>query len=71
MPLFDGPGAMSPEAFAQLVGLTGALAPDVEVSLHRLNTFGLAVGCAVAAVRSGAPLPHNCLMPQRSRSLAL
>lgn len=52
--LFDGPGAMSPEAYAHLVRLTRALAPDVEVGLHPHNTFGLAVGCAVAAVRAGA-----------------
>ncbi|QJS99797.1 hypothetical protein G9272_05375 [Streptomyces asoensis] len=52
--LFDGPGAMSPEAFAHLVRLTKARAPQVEVGLHPHNTFGLAVGCAVAAVRAGA-----------------
>ncbi|MEU3618148.1 hypothetical protein ABZ725_38400 [Streptomyces sp. NPDC006872] len=52
--LFDGPGAMSPEAFAHLVGRTKALAPQVEIGLHPHNTFGLAVGCAVAAVRAGA-----------------
>ncbi|MFJ8110897.1 hypothetical protein [Streptomyces sp. NPDC096132] len=52
--LFDGPGAMSPEAYAHLVRLTRALAPAVEVGLHPHNTFGLAVGCAVAAVRAGA-----------------
>jgi isopropylmalate/homocitrate/citramalate synthase len=52
--LFDGPGAMSPEAYAHLVRLTRALAPDTEVGLHPHNTFGLAVGCAVAAVRAGA-----------------
>jgi isopropylmalate/homocitrate/citramalate synthase len=52
--LFDGPGAMSPEAFGYLVGRTKELAPDVEVGLHPHNTFGLAVGCAVAAARAGA-----------------
>lgn len=52
--LFDGPGAMSPEAFAHLVRLTKARAPRVEVGLHPHNTFGLAVGCAVAAIRAGA-----------------
>ncbi|NNN32342.1 hypothetical protein HLK59_18635 [Streptomyces sp. S3(2020)] len=52
--LFDGPGAMSPEAYAHLVRLTRTLAPDAEVGLHPHNTFGLAVGCAVAAVRAGA-----------------
>lgn len=52
--LFDGPGAMSPEAYGHLVRHTRTLAPDVEVGLHPHNTFGLAVGCAVAAVRAGA-----------------
>jgi isopropylmalate/homocitrate/citramalate synthase len=52
--LFDGPGAMSPEAFGRLVAQTRALAPQAEVGLHPHNTFGLAVGCAVAAARAGA-----------------
>ncbi|MGI5459965.1 hypothetical protein ACQEWB_43765 [Streptomyces sp. CA-249302] len=52
--LFDGPGAMSPEAYGYLVRQTRALAPHVEVGLHPHNTYGLAVGCAVAAVRAGA-----------------
>lgn len=52
--LFDGPGAMSPEAYGHLVRRTRAAAPEVEVGLHPHNTFGLAVGCAVAAVRAGA-----------------
>jgi isopropylmalate/homocitrate/citramalate synthase len=52
--LFDGPGAVGPEAFASLVTATRALAPDVEVGLHPHNTFGLAVACAVAAARAGA-----------------
>ena len=52
--LFDGPGAMSPEAYGFLVAQTKALAPDVEVGLHPHNTFGLAVACAVAAAKAGA-----------------
>ncbi|MEV6160743.1 hypothetical protein AB0L71_02205 [Streptomyces sp. NPDC052052] len=52
--LFDGPGAMSPEAYGHLVARTRELAPGVQVGLHPHNTFGLAVGCAVAAVRAGA-----------------
>jgi isopropylmalate/homocitrate/citramalate synthase len=52
--LFDGPGAVGPEAFASLVTATRALAPEVEVGLHPHNTFGLAVACAVAAARAGA-----------------
>ncbi|HTX25437.1 MAG TPA: hypothetical protein VME19_00310 [Streptosporangiaceae bacterium] len=52
--LFDGPGAVSPEAFAALVSQTKALAPEASVGLHPHNTFGLAVACAVAAARAGA-----------------
>ncbi|HEV7964434.1 MAG TPA: hypothetical protein VGP57_17970 [Actinoplanes sp.] len=52
--LFDGPGAMSPEAYGSLVRATKRLAPAVDVGLHPHNTFGLAVACAVAAARSGA-----------------
>ncbi|WP_019063488.1 hypothetical protein [Streptomyces prunicolor] len=52
--LFDGPGAMSPEAYGHLVTRTRELAPGVQVGLHPHNTFGLAVACAVAAVRAGA-----------------
>jgi isopropylmalate/homocitrate/citramalate synthase len=52
--LFDGPGAMSPEAFAYLVGRVADLAPGVRIGLHPHNTFGLAVGCAISAVLAGA-----------------
>lgn len=52
--LFDGPGALGPEAFALLVARVRELAPEVEIGLHPHNTFGLAVGCAVAAARAGA-----------------
>jgi len=52
--LFDGPGAVGPEAYAHLVARTRELAPDTEVGLHAHNTFGLAVACAVAAARAGA-----------------
>ncbi|MFJ4621180.1 hypothetical protein [Streptomyces sp. NPDC088812] len=52
--LFDGPGAMSPEAYAHLVARTGELAPGVDIGLHPHNTFGLAVACSLAAVRAGA-----------------
>jgi isopropylmalate/homocitrate/citramalate synthase len=52
--LFDGPGAMSPEAYGYLVAATKQLAPDVEVGLHPHNTFGMAVACAVAAAKAGA-----------------
>lgn len=52
--LFDGPGAVGPEAFAALVSRTRELAPGVEVGLHPHNTFGLAVACAVSAAKAGA-----------------
>ncbi|MEU5095390.1 hypothetical protein [Streptomyces sp. NPDC020996] len=52
--LFDGPGAMSPEAYAYVVRRTKELAPEVEVGVHPHNTFGLAVGCAIGAARAGA-----------------
>ena len=52
--LFDGPGAMSPEAFGILIRQTKALAPGVEIGLHPHNTFGLAVACAVEAAKAGA-----------------
>jgi isopropylmalate/homocitrate/citramalate synthase len=52
--LFDGPGAVGPEAYAHLVARTRELAPDAEVGLHPHNTFGLAVACAIAAARAGA-----------------
>lgn len=52
--LFDGPGALGPEAFALLVGKVRRLAPQVDIGLHPHNTFGMAVACAVSAVRAGA-----------------
>ncbi|HEY0535653.1 MAG TPA: hypothetical protein VGD29_29060 [Actinoplanes sp.] len=52
--LFDGPGALGPEAYGALVEMTKRLVPSVEVGLHPHNTFGLAVACAVAAARAGA-----------------
>jgi 2-isopropylmalate synthase len=52
--LFDGPGGVAPEAYADLVSATLEHAPGIEVGLHPHNTFGLAVACAVAAARAGA-----------------
>jgi len=52
--LFDGPGAVGPEAFATLVAQVRKLAPETEIGLHPHNTFGLATACAVAAARAGA-----------------
>lgn len=54
--LFDGPGAMGPEAMGLLVQQTRELAPDVEIGVHAHNTFGLATSCAVSAARSGASI---------------
>jgi hypothetical protein len=52
--LFDGPGAMSPEALGHMVGVTKQHFPDVLVGVHPHNTFGLSVAAAVAAARAGA-----------------
>lgn len=52
--LFDGPGAVGPEAFADLVSMVTSAAPGISVGIHPHNTFGLAVACAVSAVRAGA-----------------
>ncbi|RKT56126.1 hypothetical protein [Saccharothrix australiensis] len=50
--LFDGPGALGPEAFADLVRATAAA--GVPVGVHPHDTFGLAVACATASARAGA-----------------
>lgn len=52
--LFDGPGAMTPEAMSELVRRTRVLAPAARIGLHPHNTFGLAVAVAVAGARAGA-----------------
>lgn len=52
--LFDGPGAMSPEALGHMVAVTKQHFPDVPVGVHPHNTFGLSVAAAVAAARAGA-----------------
>ncbi|MEV6344235.1 hypothetical protein [Actinoplanes sp. NPDC051851] len=51
--LFDGPGALGPEAFALLIEEVRRRT-TAEIGLHPHNTFGMAVACAVAAVRAGA-----------------
>ncbi|MGH3243342.1 MAG: hypothetical protein ACRDNL_23385, partial [Spirillospora sp.] len=57
--LFDGPGAVGPEAFGRLVQTTQAAAPNVEVGLHPHNTFGLGVANAVSAARAGATVVES------------
>jgi isopropylmalate/homocitrate/citramalate synthase len=58
----DTLGIASPEAVAELVGRTVALAgPDVPVHFHGHNDFGLATAAAVAAVRSGATWIHGTI----------
>ncbi len=52
--LFDGPGGVGPEAYAELVSRVKALAPGVDVGIHAHNTFDLGVACVIAAVRAGA-----------------
>jgi isopropylmalate/homocitrate/citramalate synthase len=51
----DTLGIASPEAVADLVGMTVELVgPDVPVHFHGHNDFGVATASAVAAVRAGA-----------------
>jgi isopropylmalate/homocitrate/citramalate synthase len=58
----DTLGIASPEAVAELVARTIALAgPDVPVHFHGHNDFGLATGAAVAAVRAGASWIHGTI----------
>ncbi|TYB45514.1 hypothetical protein [Actinomadura chibensis] len=57
--LFDGPGAVGPEAFGRLVGTTRSAAPGVDIGVHPHNTFGLGVACAVAAARAGAAVVES------------
>jgi isopropylmalate/homocitrate/citramalate synthase len=58
----DTLGIASPEAVADLVGLTVALAgPEIPVHFHGHNDFGLATGAAVAAVRAGASWIHGTI----------
>nr|WP_225953326.1 hypothetical protein [Kibdelosporangium phytohabitans] len=57
--LFDGPGAVGPEAFGQLVRAVKSAAPELDVSIHPHNTFGLAVACAVAAAQAGAAVVES------------
>src|SRR5436190_3916759 len=58
----DTLGIASPEAVAELVGRTVALAgPSVPVHFHGHNDFGLATAAAVAAVREGATWIHGTI----------
>lgn len=58
----DTLGIASPEAVAELVGRTVALAgPSVPVHFHGHNDFGLATAAAVAAVRAGAKWIHGTI----------
>ena len=58
----DTLGIASPEAVAELVGRTVALAgPEVRVHFHGHNDFGLATAAAVAAVRAGASWIHGTI----------
>jgi isopropylmalate/homocitrate/citramalate synthase len=58
----DTLGIASPEAVAELVERTVALAgPDVAVHFHGHNDFGLATAAAVAAVRAGASWIHGTI----------
>jgi len=58
----DTLGIASPEAVAELVERTVALAgPNVPVHFHGHNDFGLATAAAVAAVRAGATWIHGTI----------
>jgi isopropylmalate/homocitrate/citramalate synthase len=58
----DTLGIASPEAVAELVGRTVALAGSgVPVHFHGHNDFGLATASAVAAVRAGATWVHGTI----------
>ncbi|TDB91614.1 hypothetical protein E1264_01295 [Actinomadura sp. KC216] len=57
--LFDGPGALGPEAFGHLVHAAASTAPDLEIGIHPHNTFGLGVACAVSAARAGATVVES------------
>src|SRR3954454_4432788 len=58
----DTLGIASPEAVAELVAVTVALAgPEIPVHFHGHNDFGLATGAAVAAVRAGASWIHGTI----------
>ncbi|RFS83000.1 hypothetical protein D0T12_22650 [Actinomadura spongiicola] len=57
--LFDGPGAVGPEAYGRLVEVARSAAPDLRVGVHPHNTFGLGVACAVSAARAGATVVES------------
>ena len=58
----DTLGIASPEAVADLVGLTVEwVGQDVPVHFHGHNDFGLATAAAVAAVRAGARWVHGTI----------
>jgi len=52
----DGSSGLGPEAFAHLVTIARQTAPDVKVSVHTHNMFGMGMACAVSAVRAGASI---------------
>jgi isopropylmalate/homocitrate/citramalate synthase len=58
----DTLGIATPEAAAELVGLTrDQLGPEVPLHFHGHNDFGLATAAAVAAVRAGARWIHGTI----------
>ena len=52
--LTDTVGTATPEGMAYLVGLVGQWYPELPISVHCHNDFGLATANALAAVRAGA-----------------
>lgn len=52
--LADGSSGMGPEAWRYVVSQARRLAPDIRISVHAHNSFGLAVASSLACVQAGA-----------------
>jgi isopropylmalate/homocitrate/citramalate synthase len=54
--LADGSSGVGPEAFRYLVAVARAAAPKASIGVHVHNQFGLAMSCAIEALKAGADL---------------
>jgi isopropylmalate/homocitrate/citramalate synthase len=54
--LLDGPSGLGPEAYAHLVRIARAAAPNCRIGVHTHNMLDLATANALASVREGAAL---------------
>ena len=54
--LGDGASGVSPEALHYIVSLIKQEAPDIPVSIHAHNAFGLGLAASLAAVQAGAEI---------------